>query len=289
MPEPVSSKEIIKENSAAPYRELYIYLLNGLLREDEEGRLGDDFMGNWIEEGSSFLFFKRPVDSLITDLAKDRPGLDLIDNYHFSYEQWQGGSPERVKIDDIVIIPAWEKMKDNEKGIRILLDPGVVFGNGLHPTTGDCLRAVSFAAENKDLDKVLDLGTGTGLLALAAAHIGAKRVLAIDLNPLCVKTAINNVDINDLDNIVRVSEGPAEEFINEPADLVVANVHYSVIKMILKRRVFSNRDRIILSGLMRSQYRDVKAKLQRSGFKIIREWDHEMIWFTVLAERNYYV
>ena len=267
-----------------PNDDLYIYLLNGSVRKDDEIFFGEGFMGNWIEEGSSFLFFQRPADDVIASLLKMRTDLDLINNYHFSYEQWQGGSLSQVKIADFVIIPAWEKIEGNKEEIKIVLDPGVVFGNGLHPTTSDCLRAISFAKKHRPLNKVLDLGTGTGVLALAAAFLGAERVLAIDLNPLCVKTAINNVRLNDLDNIVKVAEGSAEEFVNETADLVVANVHYAVIQMILDKRVFNDKDWIILSGLMRSQFRDTKVKLERSNFRILHEWDYDMIWFTVLAE-----
>ena len=254
------------------------------MRKDEETFFGEGFMGNWIEEGSSFLFFQRPADNVIASLLKMRTDLDLINDYHFLYEQWQGGSLSEVKIADFVIIPAWEKIEGNKEEIKIVLDPGVVFGNGLHPTTSDCLRAISFAKKHRPLNKVLDLGTGTGVLALAAAFLGAERVLAIDLNPLCVKTATNNVGLNDLDNIVQVAEGSAEEFVNESADLVVANVHYDVIQMILDKRVFWNKDWIILSGLMRSQFRDTKVKLERSNFRILHEWDYDMIWFTVLAE-----
>lgn len=69
----------------------------------------------------------------------------------------------------------------DEDVIKIRLDPGVVFGNCLHPTTRDCLKALSLVAEMDPLDYVLDLGTGTGVLAVAAALLGAKRVVAVDL------------------------------------------------------------------------------------------------------------
>lgn len=269
-----------------PYEDLYIYVLNGPVRKDEETFFGEGFMENWIEEDSSFLFFQRPADNVIASLLKMRTDLDLINDYHLSYEQWQGGSLSQVKIADFVIIPAWEKVEGNEEEIKIVLDPGVVFGNGLHPTTSGCLRAISFAKKHRPLNKVLDLGTGTGVLALAAAFLGAERVFAIDLNPLCVKTATNNVRLNDLDNIVKVAEGSAEEFVNKNADLLVANVHYAVIQMILDKRDFRNKDRLILSGLMRSQFRDTKVKLERSNFRILHEWDYDMIWSTLLAERN---
>lgn len=278
------SREKIREIEVAPYRDLYIYLLNGLVREDDEVVLGDAFLGNWVEEDSSFLFFEKPADKLLIRLLKRRSDLELVDDYYFTYEQWQGGGLDALRIERFLIVPPWEKTDSTEGLMRIFLDPGVVFGNGLHPTTRDCLRAIACAHRQRPFSNVLDLGTGTGVLALAVGCLGAERVLAADLNPLCVRTANKNVKLNGLDKIVEVVKGPAEDFFDEPADLVVANIHHAVIRDLLDRRVFRNKDRVIISGLMRSQAREVKTQLMNSRFRILREWDHDMTWFTFLAE-----
>lgn len=81
-------------------------------------------------------------------------------------------------------------------------------------------------------------------------------------------------------------EGPAEGLMEEPADLVVANIQHAVISNLLERRVFSQRERLIVSGLLRSQAREVKAQLDRYNFRIIFEWDYEMTWFTMFAEKD---
>ena len=114
--------------------------------------------------------------------------------------------------------------------------------------------------------------------------MGAKRVLAVDLNPLCVRTANENVRLNDLNGINRVVEGPAEDFVNEAADLVIANIHKEIIGRLLKKEGFRKKDRLIISGLMRSQYREIKARLGSYDFRIVHEWDYDMTWFTMLAE-----
>jgi ribosomal protein L11 methyltransferase len=163
----------------------------------------------------------------------------------------------------------------------------VVFGNGVHPTTRDCLEALNLTARIKPLRQVLDVGTGTGILSLAAALLGAKEVLAVDLNPLCVKTARRNVHLNGMDRQIRVTQGGFEAFMGAPADLVIANIHHAVIRDILARRDFLSRDRIIFSGLMRSQAGDIRMRLEKLGFRLIQEWDHEMTWFTFLAEKRY--
>ena len=274
----------MEETGMAPYRDLYIYLLDGLVREDDEVLLGDTFLGNWVEEDSSFLFFKKPADKPLIRLLKRRSDLELVDDYCFTYEQWQGGGLDALRIEGFLIIPPWEKTVPNEGLIRILLDPGVVFGNGLHPTTRDCLRAIAWAHRKRPFSRVLDLGTGTGVLALAVACLGAERVLAADLNPLCVRTANKNVRLNGLNEIIEVVERPAEDFYDEPADLMVANIHHAVIRDLLERRMFRKKDRIIISGLMRSQAREIKTQLEGPCFRLLREWDHDMTWFTFLAE-----
>jgi ribosomal protein L11 methyltransferase len=148
------------------------------------------------------------------------------------------------------------------------------------------LRALDYAKRQRPFERVVDFGTGTGLLALAAALLNAKRVLAVDMNPLCVKTAMENVRLNDLDKIVQVVEGPAEDFVDEPADVMVANIHYDVMETLFSKRNFKDKDRVIVSGLMRSQAREIEIQLEKCHFQIHRVWDHEMTWFTILAGRS---
>jgi len=270
----------------AGYQNLYIYFLKGVLRERHEGSLGDSFLGNWVEEDSSFLFFSEPAGKLISKLLRVQPNLELVDTYSFTYEQWQGAKPEILRIDQFLLVPPWEKEGRAEGHIRITLDPGVVFGNGLHPTTRDCLRALAFAARERPLGSVLDLGTGSGVLAVAAALLGAERVLAIDLNPLCAKTARRNAELNHLQEAIEVVAGKAEDFLRERADLVVGNLHYELIRDLLENRSFDQGERVLLSGLMRTQARDVRARLIDRGFQITGEWDHEMTWFTYVASKE---
>jgi len=266
-----------------PSPDLYIYLMKGVLREKDEEFLGNAFMGNWVEGESSFLFFSRPSRERVMGLLNDCPDLELDDDYHFSYDEWQGGGLDVLEIDPFVIVPPWLKNQPDNNAIKILLDPGVVFGNCLHPTTRDCLRAVSLVAGETELGRVFDLGTGTGVLAIAAALLGTKSVLAIDLNPLCVKTTNKNVELNHQQKVISVIEGEAGDFVDEPVDLMIANIHHEVVKSLLEKSFFKKKIKLIISGLMRSQFREIKKQLERRGFKLLREWDHDTTWFTVLA------
>jgi len=274
----------LSDGLMSPYHMLHVYLLNGRIREEEEAGLGDGFLGNWVEGDCSFLFFGSPARDELSGILASRPDLKLEDEYRLTYDQWQGGGLQPVRIDPFLIVPPWVNCDPVEGLTTILLDPGVVFGNCLHPTTRDCLKALAWCAGERPFRRVLDMGTGTGVLALAAARLGAESVLALDLNPLCVKTASRNVSLNGLEGIVEVKEGRAEDFANDPADLVIANIHADVIRALLGMEAFQGRDRLILSGLMRSQAREIRTELVKAGYEIVREWDDEMTWFTFVAE-----
>ena len=267
-----------------PYSDLYIYLIQGRVDTYEEDLLGHAFLGNWVEDNSSFLFFSAPSPEIVSRFLEGRPALKLIDDYHFTYEQWQGGGLEPFRVEHIHVVPPWGSAEVEDDEIKIVLDPGVVFGTGLHPTTRDCLRAMVHLGRNQTWNRVLDLGTGTGILAVAAVLLGGDKALAVDLNPLCVKTALRNVAMNGLQGAIRILEGDVLDFAYEPADLVVANIHYDVMNRLMQIKGFLEKEWFIFSGLMRSQVRDLKSIMTKGGIEIIREWDHEMTWYTLLGK-----
>ena len=271
---------------AVPYKDLYIYLINGQIGKDEETRMGERFIGNWVEEGNSFLFFSQPARKEIDLLLKARPDLEILDNFQFTYEQWQGGGLEPMAVGEFLIVPPWLKTEKALQGIVILLDPGVVFGNGLHPTTRDCLSAILLANELRPFKEVMDLGTGTGVLALAAGFLGAERVTGVDLNPLCVLTASKNVKLNRLEGVIDIVDAKVEDLREVTADLVVANIHFPVIREFMEIHDFSRNDRIIISGLMRSQAGEAEDVLNKKKFHFIKKWDSDMTWYTFLAEKE---
>jgi ribosomal protein L11 methyltransferase len=130
---------------------------------------------------------------------------------------------------------------------------------------------------------VVDLGTGTGVLALASALLGAEQVLAVDLNPLCVKTTKNNVQLNHLESRIEVREGRAEDYAEVPADLMLANIHWDVLKSLLAKEGFRKSPWIVLSGLMRSHARDLESDLALYGLSVVKAWEDEATWYTMLV------
>jgi ribosomal protein L11 methyltransferase len=268
---------------ASPYEDLYIYLIKGLVPHEEEASLGRSFLGNWVEEDTSFLFFAEPSERIVSGLLKKRPELQLLENYHFSYEEWQGAFSEPLRIDRFLIVPPWVDAVEGPGETKILLDPGLVFGTGLHASTRDSLKALSYVHSRCSINKVIDLGTGTGVLALASALLGAREVLAVDLNPLCVQTTRKNVQWNHLESRIEVKEGRAEDFAELKADLVLANIHWDVLKKLIEKEGFRRNPWIVLSGLMRSHARDLESDLRRYGLRVVKAWEDEATWYTMLV------
>jgi ribosomal protein L11 methyltransferase len=162
----------------------------------------------------------------------------------------------------------------------ILLDPGVVFGTGTHPTTHDCLTALQWAFEYQVPQRVIDLGTGTGLLALAAVRLGATRVLAVDLNPLAVRTARRNAVLNRMTQRMLVVQGDAINFMDVPGDLVISNIHYEIMRHLVAAPGFTRCRQFVLSGLLRSQAREIEHVLHTQPVEIVRKLDRDGIWYT---------
>ena len=265
------------------YKDLYIYYLEGSLKREEESHLGLTFLGNWAEEDSSFLFFTQPSKDLVQQIIDKDKRLRLIDEFHFTYEEWLGGKVIPRKVSRFLIVPPWEDRQQNDGELKMLLNPGVVFGTSLHPTTRDSLLALLEISDKLLSYRVLDLGTGTGILSIGAALLGAERVLAVDNNPLAVKTATLNVKLNGLEESIEVREGLAEDTVKSPSDLLIANIHYDIILKLIKEGGFIKKKYFILSGLMRSQARNIKLELSRYPTEIIHEWDNDMVWHTILG------
>jgi ribosomal protein L11 methyltransferase len=272
------------KSNVCPYNDLFVYHLEGRFRDEDEKNLGKEYLGNWVEDNYSFLFFSADPGYGIQIILDQQSHLKLLDIYSFSYEEWQGGGFEENSVEEFIIVAPWQRSCTDIDQYKIILDPG----NGLHPTTKDCIRAISFLKKHYSFKKVIDIGTGTGILAISAVCLGATDVSAVDLNPLSVKTAINNVSLNCYEKNIKVYEGRAEDFSNNKADLLIANIHFEVIKSFFSCNGFLNKKYCIFSGLMRSQVADLRELISKYDMSIIKEWEYEMTWYTILARGDLY-
>lgn len=261
---------------------LHIYYLQGTIPKDHRIH-HPAFIGNWEEDGFSFLFFLQRAMREVEDITTRYPQLKLLDTYEMTYAEWQGGSVTPVRIGKFVLQPPWEAA-DPEKGdITITLNSGVVFGNGTHPTTRDCLEAIEIACSGNKVNTMLDLGTGTGVLALAAAKLGCPRCLAIDFNHLAATTAHTNVRLNSLENNILVVNGRAEELLATRSDLLVANIHYAVMKDIVSSEGFLKQKWFVLSGLMNSEAEKITDYLHTQPVVMLKHWHQNGVWNTFLG------
>lgn len=267
-----------------PYDTLHIYYLEGRANPALM-RFGDSFLGDWEEEGFSFLFFKEPADGSVHALIKAQKELTLIDQYQMSYEEWQGGPIEPFTISDFLILPPWKADASNTSlKKKLILDPGVVFGNGAHPTTRECLDLLSRLLKFIPIESMIDLGTGTGLLSLAAASHGLKKVIAVDFNYLAVKTAQHNIRLNGFDRQILAIQGLAETFIDTPADLVVANIHYDVMRRLVASKGFLEKKWFILSGLLKSQAEAIENHLKSVPVTLLDKRESGGVWHTFFGK-----
>lgn len=268
-----------------PYDKLFIYELSDEISV-KRGDFGPDFIGCWNEAGSSFLFFSREHDEEVKTWLAQEGKAEIVSRHVMDYRDWQAGEDLKpFRIERLVICPPWEETEIAEHEILIRLDPSVVFGVGLHPTTRGCLNALCRIYQVDSPRKVLDIGTGTGILAIAAAKLGAQEILAIDLNELAVETARKNVLLNGVDDRVEVTWGEAEAFVGEEADLVLANLHFQAIDALLKRDEFFYRHWIVLSGLFQGQAHGVLTKMEKWRFKIHDRMDEDR-WATLVLGKT---
>ena len=264
-----------------PYQNLYIYEISGAI-SDSRNFFKEDFIGCWNEGEVSFLFFSQPHDEEVESLI-EKKGCPLLSKNILDYTAWQAGEELKpFQVGNLVICPPWESARIEEGQVMVHLDPCVVFGTGYHPTTRTCLQAIWEIYQEEKPKKVLDLGTGSGILALGAAKWGAEKVLAVDCNELAVETALRNVLSNGESQRIEVRMGKAEDFVNEEADLVCANIHLQVIESLLKKKAFLKKRWFILSGIFKRDAEEIERRLKQRSVQIVQRLQ-EKIWSTLVG------
>lgn len=184
--------------------------------------------------------------------------------------------------NNIVIKPIWEEYEGKQDEMVIELDPGMAFGTGTHETTRMCIEAIE--KYTKEDTVVFDIGTGSGILAIAAAKIGAKNALGVDLDPVAVESAKENVEFNKLNNI-EILEGNLLDVVEGKADLVVANIIAEVICILVDdvKKVLNNEGLFITSGIIHERCDMVVNKLEESGFQVV-EVNKDGEWNCIIAK-----
>ena len=221
----------------------------------------------------------------LKDLGIDT-GLAKVESEKMYEEDWANNWKKYYKPtkigERIVVKPTWEEYNATDDELVLELDPGMAFGTGTHETTRMCIQALDKYV--KEDSTVFDVGCGSGILAIAAAKLGAKKAVGVDLDPVAVESAKENVGFNNLDNI-EILYGNLVEVIEGKADIVVANIIAEVICILTEdvKRVLKEDGYFITSGIIHDRVDMVTNKLKETGFEIV-EINKDGEWNCIVAK-----
>ncbi|MFH7319863.1 50S ribosomal protein L11 methyltransferase [Desulfurivibrio sp. D14AmB] len=263
------------------YDRLYTYHLD--LPELPE--LDDpDLIGVWLEDESAVLFFHRPKERLIEELCR-RTGAGLIYQADLTYDEWEAGREiAPFTVAGLTVAPVWAAQQ-----AEIKLDPSVIFGSGFHPSTRLCLEMLLkyLAAPESNIASALDLGCGTGLLAIAAARRGVERVVGIDHNPLACKVAQANCARNGVEKLVTIRQADLRQKCpdTDGFDLVIANLYQGLMAELFAREAFWQARFHILAGFISPMEEKLLAAVPGSQLRFLERNSRDRWCVWVLANR----
>lgn len=243
---------------------------------------GIAYISFYMEDGEDY---RSVLDSLRDELVEASKYTDLgeltIETSNTEDQDWINNWKQYFKqfyIDDILFIPSWEKINDNQKdGMVIHIDPGTAFGTGGHETTQLCIKKLRQCV--KKGDKVLDVGTGSGILSMLAFKFGAKKIVATDLDPCSVDACTDNFEKNDLKdadfkliigNLISDSDVQQEVGYGE-YDIVVANILADVLVPLTPQAVKAMKDGAyyITSGIIDGKQQVVAKAMEDAGLTVV--------------------
>lgn len=288
---------------------------------EESGNLDrkrDTSLGQWYEkplndipEGDAFMqaYFPEETDMAairagLEDLLQRLPGYGLdpgkgeIRLASIQEEAWADAWKQYFKpthvSERLVIKPTWETYEAKPHETIIELDPGMAFGTGTHATTALCMRTLEGVV--REGDHVIDVGTGSGILAVTAVKLGAERVLALDLDPVAVSSAKENVKLNGLQQAVTVElsdllgaikTGGSDNGVRLPVQVVVANILAEIILSFVDDvyEAIQPGGAYVASGIITSKEADVVQALEKTGFELESRAE-ENGWVALVARKK---
>ena len=234
-----------------------------------------------IEEEKQFV---NVGDGTVT--CEETADIDWINNWKNYFHQFY--------IDDLVVTPSWEDIKPEDKGKKVLhIDPGTAFGTGMHETTQLCVRQIRKFLKNGD--RILDVGTGSGILAIIALMYGAKSAVGTDLDPCAVDAVRENKEANgikedDLSLMIGniIDDKDVQDKVGyECYDIVVANILAEVLAMLTPEVVRHMRHGAyyITSGILAEKEKLVRDAVSEAGLSLV-EVTHQGEWCCVTAQKK---
>ncbi|WP_096188345.1 50S ribosomal protein L11 methyltransferase [Evansella halocellulosilytica] len=241
----------------------------------------NSFLGETVDE------IKEAINQLLVyniDIGHNKVTLSEVNEEEWATAWKKYYKP--VKISDrITITPTWEEYERvHEDELIIELDPGMAFGTGTHPTTVLSIQALE--RHLREGETVVDVGTGSGVLSIAAAKLGASEVFALDLDEVAVKAAKLNIKLNKSQDIIKVEQNNLLDGIHEQPDLIIANILAEVIVRMTDDAFTSLKPggKLITSGIIQGKRADVKEAIMNSGFEITEIVEMED-WLAMVAQK----
>ena len=258
------------------YDRVYIYEFEGNVSSRIPAvKADEDYIGFWKQTNYSFLFFKKDKKALLQKLFPPYRSELVI-----RHQDWESAnSLDILRVGRLTLYPPWKPPPENF-GIPVCIDPGMAFGSGYHASTQGCLILLDRFFHQCIPEKVLDLGTGTGILSIACLKMGVQTTFSLDYNNLSLETARKNRSLNGLEKSMHLWMGDARDFLSIPAHLLLANMHFQVIDDITDQEAFYSKPYYLLSGLSGHEGHLIKEKLKKR--LALLDTHQENFWFTNL-------
>lgn len=244
--------------------------------DDEEGKALVEAVTKKIKEMSD-----ADTQKVLGTLAMETVVIDDQD--------WMNSYKDHFKTieltEHLIVKPSWEEVPEDTDKLVMQLDPGMAFGTGDHETTSMCAVLMDeFGCKGKD---VLDVGTGSGILAIAADLLGGNEILGVDIDPIAVEVAIENGQINGCGENVRFIEGDLTKGIDFKADIVVANLMAEMVVMLTKavKNHMKSGAIYISSGILNEKKDMVIEALNEAGLEVVKVLD-KGDWSAIAARNN---
>lgn len=252
--------------------------------EQEDGRDIQELIGQVKQELEELRAFMDIGEGSIT--ISETEDIDWINNWKQYFHQFY--------IDDILVIPSWEEMEEVKEGQMVLrIDPGTAFGTGMHETTQLCIRQLRKYITNES--KILDVGTGSGILGILSLMFGAASVVATDLDPCAVEAVKENIERNNVDGnkfTMMIGNIITEEEVQEKAgyecyDIVVANILADVLVPLTPVIVHQMKPGgiYITSGIIDDKEEVVKQAVISQGLTLL-EVTYQGEWVSITARKD---
>ena len=247
--------------------------ITGLLENDDHITLFTSDNSSANENHFSNALMKLKNEKLIDSFRIQK---EILEDKNWN-EEWEK-SREVIRVSErIVIKPTFKNYLPKENEIVLTIDPKMSFGTGEHQTTKLILRLLEKYVQTGM--KVLDVGSGTGILAIASVKLGAAKAVAVDFDEVCLENCEENCKLNIVEDTVEILTGEIDDVKQNDFDLILANIQKNVL-MEISEKIKSRLKRngiVILSGLLDSDQDEIDRKYQSLGFNTLqiekmREW-----------------